>query len=160
MQINRNTVAVQIRRLIERDMPEVLAIEHESFNYPWPREEFLSSRQQRDRVHMVAERDGLIVGFMIYEHLEARFRLMSCAVGIRHRRTRVGRQMIRRLVNELSRQRLREIMLEVRETNLAAQLFFKAMGFLALGILPNRYQDYDCSEDAYLMRYLLAERRT
>ena len=103
---------------------------------------------------MVAERDGRIAGFMIYELHKARLRLLNFAVATDERRQRVGAQMIRRLIDKLSQQRRREIMLEVRETNLAAQLFFKSMGFMALGVLRDRYDD--TTEDAYLMRYLLS----
>ena len=34
-------VRVHIRWMIRRDMPEVLAIEHASFEFPWCEEEFL-----------------------------------------------------------------------------------------------------------------------
>ena len=34
-------VRVHIRWMIRRDMPEVLAIEHAGFEYPWCEEEFL-----------------------------------------------------------------------------------------------------------------------
>lgn len=149
----RQEVAVQIRWLIRRDMPEVLGIEQASFEYAWTEEDFLCCLRQRNCIGMVAERDGRIVGFMIYELHKQRLRLLNFAVAADARRTRVGRQMVRRLIDKLSQQRRREIMLEVRETNLAAQLFFKNMGFLALGVLRDRYDD--TTEDAYLMRYLL-----
>ena len=44
-------------------------------------------------------------------------------------------------------------MLEVRETNLSAQLFFANAGFRALSVLRNHYDD--TLEDAYYMRYCL-----
>ncbi len=48
-------------------MPEVLAIEHASFEYPWCEEEFLRVLRQRNCIGMVAEYGERIVGFMIYE---------------------------------------------------------------------------------------------
>lgn len=150
----RQEVAVQIRWLIRRDMPEVLAIEQASFEYAWTEEDFLCCLRQRNCIGMVAERDGRIVGFMIYELHKQRLRLLNFAVADSARRSHVGTQMVRRLIDKLSQQRRREIMLEVRETNLAAQLFFKNMGFLALGVLRDRYDD--TTEDAYLMRFVLA----
>ena len=42
-------------------------------------------------------------------------------------------------------------MLEVRETNLAAQLFFRGQGFRAVSVLREFYDD--TPEDAYLMQY-------
>lgn len=150
---HRQEVALQIRWLIRRDMPEVLSIEQSSFEYAWTEEDFLCCLRQRNCIGMVAERDGHIVGFMIYELHKARLRLLNFAVAPEARRQRVGGQMVRRLIDKLSQQRRREIMLEVRETNLAAQLFFKSLGFMALGVLRDRYDD--TTEDAYLMRFLL-----
>ena len=149
----RQDVAVQIRWLIRRDMPDVLAIEQASFEYAWSEEDFLACLRQRNCIGMVAERDGKIVGFMIYELHKARLRLLNFAVAPEARRQNVGGQMVRRLIDKLSQQRRKEIVLEVRETNLAAQLFFKRLGFLALGVLRDRYDD--TTEDAYLMRYLM-----
>jgi len=42
-------------------------------------------------------------------------------------------------------------MLEIRETNLSAQLFFRALGFRAVSVLRDFYED--TPEDAYLMQY-------
>jgi len=42
----------------------------------------------------------------------------------------------------------------VRETNLTAQLFFKASGFRAISVLRSYYED--SPEDAYVMQYRYA----
>jgi len=63
----------------------------------------------------------------------------------------VGRRMIEKLTGKLSSQRRNRIMLEVRETNLAAQLFFRRLGFRAIAVLRDFYDD--TTEDAYLMQY-------
>jgi ribosomal-protein-alanine N-acetyltransferase len=59
--------------------------------------------------------------------------------------------MIRKLISKLSPQRRSRIMLEVRETNLAAQLFFRDLGFRAISLLRDFYED--TTEDAYLMQF-------
>ena len=48
-------------------------------------------------------------------------------------------------------QRRTRIQLEVRETTLAAQLFFKNLGFRAISLLREFYED--SPEDAYLMQF-------
>ena len=143
----------QIRWLIRRDMDEVLAIERSSFEFPWTEEEFLCCLRQRNCIGTVAELDHEIVGFMIYELHQSMLRILNFAVSPDHRRQGVGRQMVQRLIDKLSQQRRREIVLEVRETNLDAQLFFSGNGFRALSVLRNHYDD--TMEDAYYMRYSL-----
>ena len=142
---------VHIRWLIRRDMPEVLAIESESFEFPWTEEDFTRCLRQRNCIGMAAELDDEIVGFMIYELYKARLHLLNFAVSEPQRRRGVGRQMIEKLVGKLSSQRRTRIMLEVRETNLAAQLFFRSCGFRAVSVLRSFYDD--SPEDAYLMQY-------
>ena len=47
--------------------------------------------------------------------------------------------------------RRNRIVLEVRETNLSAQLFFRQLGFRATGVLKGFYED--TPEDAFLMQF-------
>lgn len=144
----------QIRWLIRRDMDEVLAIERASFKFPWTEEEFLCCLRQRNCIGTVAELDHEIVGFMIYELHQSMLRILNFAVSPEHRRHGIGHQMVQRLIDKLSQQRRREIVLEVRETNLSAQLFFSNCDFRALSVLRRHYDD--TLEDAYYMRYSLS----
>lgn len=145
---------VQIRWLIRRDMAEVLHIEKCSFENPWTEEDFLCCLRQRNCIGMVAEHDGQVVGFIIYELHKARLRVLNIAVSPDVRRQAVGTQMIRRLIDKLSQQRRKEIILEVRESNLPAQLFYQSLGFFAVCVLRRHYEDTE--EDAYVMRYRLS----
>lgn len=142
---------VHIRWMIRRDMTEVLDIERESFEFPWYEEDFIRCLRQRNCIGMVAEHGERVVGFMIYELHKTRLHILNFAVaeGFRHRD--VGRQMAEKLVSKLSSQRRTRITLEVRETNLSAQLFFKQLGFRATTVLRSYYED--SPEDAYLMQY-------
>lgn len=144
---------VQIRWMIRRDMAEVLEIERQSFEFAWTEEDFLCCLRQRNCIGMVAERQERIVGFMIYELLKSQLHVLNFAVAPWSRRLGVGGQMVEKLVNKLSQQRRQEIALEVRETNLAAQLFFKQQGLSACNVIRGHYEDTD--EDAYVMKFHL-----
>lgn len=142
---------VHIRWMIRRDMPEVLEIERSAFEFPWFEEEFIRCLRQRNCIGMVAEHAERVVGFMIYELHKTRLHILNFAVAADARRRGIGRQMIDKLVGKLSSQRRTRISLEVRETNLAAQMFFRASGFRATNVLHDFYDD--SAEDAYLMQY-------
>ncbi len=147
----KQQVRVHIRWMIRRDMPEVLAVEQESFEFPWSDEDFLRCLKQRNCIGLVAEHDDRIVGFMIYELNKTRIHVLNFAVAADHRHCGVGTQMIAKLVGKLSSQRRTRVTLEVRETNLPAQLFFRNSGFRAVSVLRSYYED--TPEDAYLMQY-------
>ena len=142
---------VHIRWMIRRDMPEVLDIEQASFEFPWSEEDFIRCLRQRNCIGMVAEHGERVVGFMIYELHKTRLHILNFAVATEFRRRGVGRQMIDKLVSKLSSQRRTRITLEVRETNLPAQLFFRSAAFRAVTVLRAYYED--SPEDAYLMQF-------
>ena len=149
--VQKKETTVCIRFMIRYDMPEVLNIESESFQFPWQKEDFVRCYYQRNYLLMVAEHEKRIAGFMVYELSKTRYRILNFAVSPGMRRHRVGSQMVAKLVTKLSLQRRTRIVLEVRETNLVAQLFFQACGFRAVSVLRNYYED--TPEDAYLMQY-------
>jgi ribosomal-protein-alanine N-acetyltransferase len=151
----KEQVRVHIRWMIRRDMPEVLQAEQDSFEFAWTEEDFLRCLRQRNCIGMVAEQGEKVVGFMIYELHKSKLHILNFAVGPMFRRLGVGGQMVAKLVSKLSSHRRTKITLEVRETNLSAQLFFRAQGFKAMRVLRTYYED--SGEDAFLMQYRLAD---
>ena len=142
--------SAHIRWMIRRDMPAVLGIENESFEFTWTEDEFIRCLRQRDCIGMVAEYSEQVVGFMMSELHRTRIHVLSFAVHPDFRRQSVGSAMITKLVSKLAYQRRNRIVLEVRETNLSAQLFFRSLGFRATGVLRNFYED--STEDAFMMQ--------
>ncbi|MEM1225858.1 MAG: ribosomal protein S18-alanine N-acetyltransferase [Planctomycetota bacterium] len=136
--------------MIRTDMPEVLAIERASLEFAWTEEDFIRCLRQRNCIGMVVMDGDKIAGYMIYELHKNRLHILNFAVSYAFRRNGYGRQMVAKLARKLSLDRRNRIMLEVRESNLYAQLFFKACGFRAISVLRDFYED--AAEDAYLMQ--------
>jgi ribosomal-protein-alanine N-acetyltransferase len=158
MSVNRTEkeqARVHIRWMIRRDMPEVLQTEQDSFEYSWTEEDFLRCLRQRNCIGMVAEQGEKVVGFMIYELHKAKLHILNFAVHPQMRRVGIGAQMVSKLIGKLSSHRRTRITLEVRETNLAAQLFFRYQDFKAVRVLRSFYPD--SGEDAFMMQYCLPE---
>jgi ribosomal-protein-alanine N-acetyltransferase len=174
----KEKVRVHIRWMIRRDMTEVLEIENACFEFPWLEDDFIRCLRQRNCIGMVAEsepdgrlvlpnsgnsgiitpnasraskNENRIVGFMVYELNKTRIHVLNFAVAPDVRRLNVGTQMLDKLVAKLSTSRRNRVLLEVRETNLDAQLFFRENGFRAVSVLRDYYED--TTEDAYLMQY-------
>jgi ribosomal-protein-alanine N-acetyltransferase len=143
-------ISVYIRWICMRDRAAVLAIESEVFSNPWSQDDFIRCLRQRNCIGMVAEHDGRVVGYMIYELHQNRLHILNFAVSQGLWRSGVGRQMLEKLVGQLHPERRSRITLEVRETNLAAQLFFRRFGFRAIRVLRGFYDD--SAEDAYQMQ--------
>jgi [ribosomal protein S18]-alanine N-acetyltransferase len=140
-----------IRWMIRVDMPAVLGIERESFPHNWDEDQFIAVLRQRNAIGLIAEVEDETAGYVIYELHGNRLHIMKLGVAKQYRHIGVGRAMVERLIGKLSSEKRNRIMLEVRESNLDAQLFFKRLGFRAVSILKDFYSDTD--EDAYLMQY-------
>jgi ribosomal-protein-alanine N-acetyltransferase len=141
--------------MIRRDMAEVLGAERASFEFAWTEEDFLQCLRQRNCIGMVAERHERVIGFMVYELHKSRLHLLNFAVAPHARRSGIGAQMISKLVGKLTSHRRSKITLAVRERNLSAQLFFRALDFRAVRVMRNYYED--SGEDAFLMEYRVAD---
>lgn len=145
-----------VRWMIRRDMADVLEIERNAFESPWTGEEFLRNLRKRNCIGMSAEYVGChadrVVGFMIYELHAKHLHVLNFAVAADVRRRGVGTQMVEKLISRLGTgQRRTRITLELRETNVTAQVFFRSLGFVSTGIIHDYYED--TAEDAYLMEF-------
>lgn len=154
---NALKICVLVRWMIRRDMPEVLEIEQESFEFPWSKEDYIRCLRQRNCIGMIAELGERVVGVMVYELQETSFQLLNFAVHRELRRRNIGTALMSKLQNKLSPQRRDSIFLEVRETNLPAQLFFRNQGFRAISVLRDLYEE--TPEDAYVMRYQYQDKK-
>ena len=145
------------RWLIRRDLPEVLQIEQECNDPPWDEEQFLCCLRQRNCIGMVAEHNDQVIGFIVYELIKNRLKIVNLAVPPLFQRQGVGAALIERLKSKIAQQRRKQIELEIRETSLDGQLFFKDQGFLATELLLDHFcfAPHFQDEDGYLMRWTL-----
>lgn len=151
MKTQTEKAVAQIRWMIRRDLPEMLQIEQASFEFAWTEEDFLLCLRQQNCIGMVAEQGDKVVGFIIYELHKAKIQILNLVVFPTYRRRGIGAQLVTKVISKLSGHRRLSVTLEVRETNLAAQLFFRSQGFRAERVLRS-YYDYTC-EDAFFMQY-------
>ena len=147
--------SLDIRWMIRRDLPEVLEIERRSFNEPWDEDDFISCLRKRNCIGRVAEHEERIAGYMLYELRKSSIYIINFAVHPDFRRRGVGRSMMEEVASKLCPQRRTRISLHVRETNLAAQLFFREVGLRATKICRSFEND---GEDAYRFEYRLSNR--
>ena len=144
-----------VRWMIRRDMPEVLHVEQQSFEYAWTEEDFLRCLRQRNCIGMVAEYGEKVVGFMVYELKTKALEFLNFAVHPRYRREGVGTTMVDKLKSKLSDHRRTKIRVTVRDSNLNAHLFFRECGFKAARVERGYYQD--SGEDAYVFVHRFKE---
>lgn len=153
-------VTVETRWMINRDMPEVLKIEQESFPDPWTEADFQLVLRDRHNIGLVAEIGVHVVGFVVYQLGSRSLRILGLAVDPRFRRQKIGQAIVTKLKAKLGRKKGRtRIVFEIADVNLPGQLFFRSQDFRATKVLRHYFDLPDGSKcDAYRMEYHLNEK--
>lgn len=152
---NRGTMNQEIRWVTGRDMSSMTAIESASFSKPWKRSDFdkCLGDPTNNRIGKVFEVDGEVVGFIIYELQFDRFYIINMAVMPSHRKRGIAREMIGHVTDKLNNgyKRRRKVETYVSDHFLDAHIFFKRVGFRAIGVERDFFGKD--SGDAYLFCY-------
>jgi ribosomal-protein-alanine N-acetyltransferase len=132
-----------IRRADSRDFEAVSAIQAASPHAAhWPVAEYVPYE------FMVAVEVDKIVGFVVWRTVaEGECELLNLAVAAEFRRRGIARQLMEALLHLPENQ----IFLEVRESNQAARLFYKSIGFQEVSIRREYYRSP--SETGVVMKF-------
>lgn len=137
------SLGIHMRLLGKPDIDRIMEIEHESFTDPWQPEDFKEMAKSNSHLCNVAVVNGKIVGYMIYEIRKSTFYIKSMAVARSMRRQGIGAKMIAHMHELLEETNRTSVRLHVAENNLAAQLFFRAIGFRAVNVCRNFFGELD-----------------
>jgi ribosomal-protein-alanine N-acetyltransferase len=138
---------VSFRAMVAGDLLAVQAIEEASHPNAWSQED-LRRWMTGARVSAHVLEVGLEVrAFFVVQREEHGLHLVNIAVAPAHRRRGHARQSLAAIENIARAFGLPRVVLEVRESNLPAQLLYRSVGYRAVEILRAHYGD----EDGYRM---------
>lgn len=143
-------MTLHLREMTLEDTPAVAAIEASLNAEPWSEGLFRGEFDvdPAGRHWMVAEIDGVIVGFggMMYVADDAH--LMNIGVTPGQQRQGIARALVGALFRHAVARRATGITLEVRMSNVAARALYAAFGLAPVGTRPGYYTD---GEDALIL---------
>jgi ribosomal-protein-alanine N-acetyltransferase len=146
---------ILIRKMSPVDLPAVVEIEEACFASPWSREGFLAALERPDIAAYVYCPGRRLLAYFLLEFDGSEARVMNLAVHPDHRRHGIATECLRYAERAARRRNVLRIVLEVEESNLAAQLLYRKSGYRATRILRNYYPE--TSEDGYRMVRALSE---
>jgi ribosomal-protein-alanine N-acetyltransferase len=132
-----------VRAMRPEDRADVLRIEAASAPDAWTAQTFDYWLSKHHVSGHVLERGVERVGFFIVIRGVDHLRIANLAVAPAARRAGVGTRALQAIENIARARRLARVELEVRETNLAAQLLYRSNGYRAVAILRAHYGDQD-----------------
>lgn len=150
---------VTLRDMTEADVPAVDALERRLFPVDaWPLHMFYDELAQPEtRRYLVAEVDGLIVGYAGLMCIEPIADVQTIAVVPEFEGRGIGSALLTFLVDESRRRKAADLLLEVRADNPRAQQLYLRFGFEQIHVRPRYYRD---GTDALIMRLALNDENT
>lgn len=143
----------RIRSFEEADLQNIIALVHEIFNETYDPNLYLSLAKDWPDGVMVAEMNGIIIGFMmatVQRPLQSRILILGVKEG--YRDLGIGRALMHSIINRSIIRGHKSMTLEVRISNERGQAFYSRLGFEVIGMIPDFYTDH---ESAFLMKKLL-----
>jgi ribosomal-protein-alanine N-acetyltransferase len=123
------------------DVDAVHRIESASFPAPWRREFFAAEVIGQNRFNIVARRNGVLVGYLFGMWIFDEMHVNKIAVEATQRRQGIAHTLMQRCFDFARDHDILSISLEVRQSNRAAQEFYRFLDFETSYIRKRYYPD-------------------
>jgi ribosomal-protein-alanine N-acetyltransferase len=139
----------------EADVPELLALERQSFTHPWSEANFREAVADPSRVTALVLREAhgrggpTVVGYCICQLVADELHILDLVVAADRRRQGLGRWLLGFALERAARRGAERAFLEVRRSNEAALGLYRAVGFRLLVERRDYYRDP--AEDALVL---------
>jgi len=135
-------LTVHVTPMRKRHIRSVLRIEEQVYPRPWSHSLFLSELALRTtRSYFVARIGRDVVGYAGLMTAAEDGHITTIAVDPRWQRHKVATRLMVGVAREAVDRHARNLTLEVRLSNLAAQHLYRRFGFAPVGVRKNYYQD-------------------
>ena len=143
-----------IRAMRGGDVPDVVAIERGSYQFPWSEGIFRDCLRVGYVCRVVTvSRQVMAYGVMSFGAGEAH--ILNLCVAEAYRCRGIGRQLLNSLIERAGAAGMADAYLEVRPSNTSAIRLYLALGFEQVGMRRGYYQAANGREDAAVLRRAL-----
>ncbi len=144
---------MQIRRMTEKDLDQVLIIEQQIFPDPWSRKSFeYEVTQNAFGIPLLLEKAGDIIGYAIVWRVYEEFHIANFAIKPEYQGKKIGTQFLESILS--LRGSCKFALLEVRESNGRAIGLYEKFGFKTILKRPRYYRN---GETALVMQKIFSE---
>lgn len=130
---------MNLRRMTIEDIKEIELIERQCFTLPWSKKEIEKTFIAGNSVFCVATIEGQIVGYIGMITVLDEGNIINIAVKSEYRRCGVAKGLLDFLITEAKTENIKNITLEVRQSNSNAINLYESFGFETAGIRKNFY---------------------
>lgn len=142
-------VYINYREAKREDIEDIYEIEKYCFSSPWSKKSFIDEINNKIAFYIVAEYKGKVVGYAGMWMILDEGHVTNIAVHPEYQGIGIGKNLVNRLFDVSKKNKIINITLEVRESNIIAKDLYIKLGFLQEGIRKGYYSD--TKEDAIIM---------
>lgn len=142
--------APRLAPMDERDLDEVAATEGAAYSHPWTRGNFADSVHSGYACRTLRLNDDL-VGYFVVMVAAGEAHLLNLTVAPEHQRRGYGSALLHEVIRIARDQGARNLFLEVRPSNAAAQGLYERFGFRRIAVRRGYYPAHEGREDALVL---------
>ena len=142
--------SARMRTMTADDLAVVGEIELASYEFPWSPGIFADCLRAGYPCWVLVV-DGAIAGYGILSMGAGEAHVLNICVGLQQRGQGLGRYLLLRLLDCARWNGAERVFLEVRPSNVAAQLLYESIGFREIGRRPRYYPAREGREEAIVM---------
>jgi len=147
--------AEHIAPMRSQDLQDVLAVEQFAYEFPWTHGNFVDSMRAGHSAWTLRDAAGGLVAYAVVMIALDEAHLLNLTVAPNCRRFGFGWRMLEAMAENARGYGARTMLLEVRPSNVAAQVMYARYGFVRIGTRRGYYPARDGREDAIVMRVSL-----
>ncbi|MGR9046779.1 MAG: ribosomal protein S18-alanine N-acetyltransferase [Gammaproteobacteria bacterium] len=147
--VTRNDL-MRLRRMTTEDLPSVLAIEGQNYNFPWTEGVFKDCFKAGYNCWVCEEMDR-VLGYSIVSIAVGEAHILNISVDPVEQGQGIGRKMLENLIEIARAKKAETVFLEVRPSNIGALALYQKMGFNEIGVRKGYYPAENGREDALML---------
>ena len=139
-----------IRRMTEADLPAVILVENQIYEFPWTDRNFLDSLRAGYHMHCMWL-DEQLAGYIVMMHVVDEYHLLNISIRADLQGFGHGKHLLQWGIGQAKLSNASGMLLEVRPSNLTAKSLYEKEGFKLIGTRKNYYPSQLGREDALVM---------
>ncbi|NOQ63801.1 MAG: ribosomal protein S18-alanine N-acetyltransferase [Methyloprofundus sp.] len=150
---------MRFRKMSKADLPRVLEIEAQGYNYPWKEAIFHDCLKAAHYDCWVCEdANDVMVAFCIVSTAVGEATVLNLCIDPVMRKQGLGRKFMQHVIEKASDRKAESVFLEVRPSNTGAIALYESLGFNEVGVRPGYYKAENGErEDAVMMAYTIIQ---
>ncbi len=144
----------KIRKMLVKDLDEVILIEQEVFLFPWTRGNFGDSISSGYQCY-VLEVNSHILGYGVMTTGLGEAHILTLSIASECQREGLGEKLLQYFISLAKEYQAQSIFLEVRKSNLGAAKLYERIGFRQVATRAGYYPAMGGREDAIVMELII-----